>query len=164
MVERMWLKIAGLALAASILPLSACAQSSAQDAGPSGDVRAKMDAVRSDAKASALAAVSDAHRTKVQSIVDAFDADGSTLTVADASAQIDAVLTPEESSAVLAEQQKMRDAMRAALAGAPDGAGHHGGFGGGGGRRAPDAGRFLLQVDASPERFREAMRAERGNG
>jgi len=54
--------------------------------------------------------------------------------------------------------------MRAALAGAPDGAGHHGGFGGGGGRRAPDAGRFLLQVDASPERFREAMRAERGNG
>jgi hypothetical protein len=155
----MWLKIAGLALAASILPLTACAQSS-QDAGPSADVRAKMDAVRSDAKTSSFAALTDAHRAKVQSVVDAFDADGSTMTASDASAQIDALLTPQESSAVLAEQQKMRDAMRAAMAGAPQGG--HRGFGGGGRRNAPDAGRFLLQVDATPERYRAAMRAERG--
>jgi len=164
MVERMWLKIAGLALAATLLPLCAGAQPAPQDAGPSGDVRAKMDAVRADAKVSALGALSDAHRAKVQAVVDAFDADGSALSVTDASAQIDAVLTPDESSAVLAEQQKMRDAMRAAMAGAPQGFGHRGGPGGGGGRHAPDAGRFLLQVNATPERFRAAMRAERGNG
>jgi hypothetical protein len=162
----MWPKIAVFALAATLFPLCVCAQPSPQDAGPPADVQAKMDALRSDAKTSAFGALSDAHRAKVQSIVDAFDADGSTLGLPDASAQIDAVLTPQESSAVLAAQQKMRDAMRVAFAGG-QGSGRPGGFGrpggGHGARRAPDAGRFLLQVDASPDRYRAAMEAERGS-
>jgi len=160
----MWQKVVRLVLLASLFPLGASAQPSSQEMGPSSDIRAKLEAARSDAKTSALAALSDEHRAKVQSIVDAFDADGSTLGVADASAQIDAVLTPAESSALLAEQQKMRAAMAAAMNGSPGGFGHHGAPGSGrGGRFAPDAGRFLLQVDATPERFRAAARAERGN-
>jgi hypothetical protein len=126
-----------------------------------------MDAARGDAKTAAFAALSDAHRGQVQAIVDKFDADGSTLTLTDAASQIDAVLTPEESTAVLAQRQKLRDAMRAAYAGStPGGRGFGGGAAGRGGRsaRSADAGRFVLQVDAAPERFRDAMRAERGNG
>jgi hypothetical protein len=163
----MWPKIALLALAATLFPVCVSAQPSPQNGGPPDDMRAKMDALRADAKTSAFAALSDAHRAKVQSIVDAFDADGSTVGLGDASGQIDAVLTPQESSAVLAAQHKMRDAMRADFAGGP-GSGRPGGFGrpgggGHGGRRAPDAGRFLLQVDASPDRYRAQMEAERGS-
>jgi len=168
-VGAMWRKICILALAASLAPLVACAQSDPQDGGgPSGDARAKMDAARSDAKTAAFAALTDAHRTQVQAIVDKFDADGSTLTLTDAATQIDAVLTPQESAAVLAQRQKLRDAMRAAFAGSGAGGrgfGGGGGRGGGrGGRGAADAGRFVLQVDATPDRYRDAMHAERGNG
>ena len=167
----MWPKIGVLALAASLVPLVACTgQSNAQEGGgPSPEMQAKMDAVRSDAKTAAFAALSDPHRTAVQAIVDQFDADGSTLTLAAATQQIDALLTAQETAAMLAENQKMRDAMRAAFqsSGGPGGQGGPGGggrgFGGpGGGRRTPDAGRFILQVDALPDKYRAAIRAERG--
>jgi len=159
----MWLKFAAVALLATVLPLSACSQSSAQDNSGSSDMRAKMDSVRADAKTSAFGALSDDHKTKVQAIVDAFDADGSTVAISDASKQIDAVLTPEESAAVIAAQQKMREQMRAAMTANGGDAGEHHGGGGYGGHRTPDAGRFLLQVDATPDRYRAAMQAERGN-
>ena len=172
---RMWPKIGVLALAASLIPLVACtAQSNAQEGGgPSPEMQAKMDAVRGDAKTAAFADLSEAHRTQVQAIVDQFDADGSTLTLAAATQQIDALLTPQETTALLAQNQKMRDAMRAAFessgaAGGPGGPGGQRGPGGGrgfggpgGARRTPDAGRFLLQVDALPDKYRSAMRAER---
>jgi hypothetical protein len=158
----MWLKFAAIALLSCTLPLSVATLASAQNDGPSPDMQAKMQSVRADAKTSAFAALSDDHRAKVQAIVDAFDADNSTLAIADATKQIDAILTPSEAAAVLAAQQKMRDEMRAAMSanGAPGG-GEHRGFGGA--HRAPDAGRFLLQVDATPDRYRAAMEAERGN-
>jgi hypothetical protein len=161
----MWLKFAGIVLAAAVVPLGASAQTSAPDNGPPSDWRAKMDAVRADAKVGAFGALSDDHKAKVQAIVDAFDADGSTIAIADATKQIDTVLTAQESAAVLAAQQKMRDEMRAAMAASGDAGQHRPGGGGGGfgGRRAPDAGRFLLQVDATPDRYRAAMQAERGN-
>jgi hypothetical protein len=158
----MWPKLSMLALAASLIPVAALAQPApSQDGGgPSSDVRAKIDAVRNDAKTAALADLSDAHRAQVQAIVDKFDADGSTLTLADAASQIDGVLTPQESAAMLADNQKMRDAMRAAFT--SGGAGGPGGHGGrGGARGTPDAGRFLLQVDALPDKYRAAARAER---
>jgi hypothetical protein len=168
----MWPKIGVLALAASLVPLVACTgQSNAQEGGgASPEMRAKMDAVRTDAKTATFAALSDVHRTAVQAIVDQFDADGSTLTLSAATQQIDALLSPQETTAVLAQNQKMRDAMRAAFAssgggpgGGQGGPGGGRGFGGpGGGRRAPDAGRFILQVDALPDKYREAARAERG--
>jgi len=120
-----------------------------------------MDAARSDAKTAALASLDDAHRAQVQAIVDRFDADGSTLTLSDAAAQIDAVLTPQETSSLLAENQKLHDAMRAAFAGSGMAGGGAGGHRNGGGHRTPDAGRFLLQVDATPDRYRAAARAER---
>jgi hypothetical protein len=164
----MWPKITMLALVAGLLPLGAFAQSNDAGGGPPPDVAAKLDAARTDAKTASLAALGDDHRAKAQAIVDAFDATGSTLTIAAASSQIDAVLDKDESQAVLEQEQKMRDAMRAAFAdsGGPPGGGNGGrggGRGGFGGRRhAPDAGRFLLSVDATQDRYREAMRAERG--
>src|ERR1700722_3992852 len=115
----MWPKIGVLALAASLVPLVACTgQSNAQEGGggASPEMRAKMDAVRTDAKTATFAALSDAHRTAVQAIVDQFDADGSALTLSAATQQIDALLSPQETTAVLAQNQKMRDAMRAAFA------------------------------------------------
>jgi hypothetical protein len=160
----MWLKFAAIAFAVAAIPLSASAQPAASDNGAPSDWRAKMESVRAGAKADAFGALSDDHKAKVQAIVDAFDADGSTVAIGDATKQIDAVLTPQESAAVLAAQQKMRDQMRAAMAANGETGEHHGGGGfGGGGRRAPDAGRFLLQVDAMPDRYRAAMQAERGN-
>ena len=170
----MWSKSGQLATLAILIPLVACSQSSAQDAGASGDMRAKLSQVRSDAKTATMADLSDAHRSAVQAIVDKFDAGGSTLTLADATSQIDAILTPDESSKVLAERQKMRDAMHAIFvangaqtgAASPDGPGapapngtHRGDFAGDG--RAPDAGRVLLQMDATPSVYRAAARAAR---
>jgi Skp family chaperone for outer membrane proteins len=158
----MWLRFAAIALAAAIVPSGAFAQPAGPANGAPSDWRAQMEAVRADAKASAFGALSSDHKAKVQAIVDAFDADGATIAIADATKQIDAVLTPQEATAVLAAQQKMRDQMRAAMAANGDSGEHHGGRGFGG-RHAPDAGRFLLQVDAMPDRYRAAMEAERGN-
>jgi hypothetical protein len=178
----MWPKIGTLALVASLIPLGACAQSSSDGGGPSPEMKTQMDAARGAAKTASFAALSDDHRTKVQAIVDAFDATGSTMTIAAAAAQIDAVLGKDESTAVLGQEQKMHDAMRAAFAssgggpggggpggGGPGGGGPGGGGPGGGGpggfgrpRHAPDAGRFLLSVDATPDRYHDEMRAERG--
>jgi len=173
----MWSRIVCLALTAQLAPVAAFAQMPGGD-GPPPEIRAKLDAARAGARDAALASLSADHRTKVQAIVDGFDASGSTMTVTDAAAQIDAILTKDEATSVLAQQQPLREAMRSAFAdgGGPGGPGG-GGFGGPGGggrgpgggeghegrRRPADAGRFLLSVDASQERYRAAMEAERGS-
>lgn len=147
--------------AVAVLAATGLASAQTPSAAPTG-MRAQMQQARDAAKAASLNALSSDHQAKVQTIVTAFD-DG-TLDIATAGAQIDAVLTPDEATAVLAQQQTMRDAMRAAFAG-NGGSGRMGGRGmrgnGNGQARKPDAGQFLLSVAADPQKFRDAMRALR---
>jgi len=147
-----------LAAALAAMCLTGCARNQASDDGSaaSPEMRAQMQAARSAAKSASLAELSDDHRAKVEAVAQKFD-DGS-LELEDATTQIDAILSTSESQAVLAEQKKMRDALRAAAA-AGGGSGSRNGFGG---RRPPDAGRFLLSVLASPDKYREAIRRPSG--
>jgi hypothetical protein len=165
-----------LALAAT-MPLSACAQTAqaqSQD-GPPPAARAQMQQARDGAKTAALNDLSADHRTRVQSIVDAVN-NGTQTDLRAAATQIDAILSPTEQTAVLAERTKMMQAIRANMPqGGPNGAGPNGGPGPNGGgpgmnggpngrgdqagpngaRRANDAGRFLLQLAVSREKMRE---------
>jgi hypothetical protein len=118
-------------------------------------MRTKMQRIRLDAKTGTLNALSAAHRKVVLATAKQFD-DGA-ISIPEAANMIDANLTPQETSAVLAQQTKMRAAMREVFS--QDGASGVAGRGRGqAGSRAPDAGRFLLQVCASPEKWRAAMR------
>ncbi len=129
------------------------------------EMQAQLQTLRDTAKTTSFNALSADHRTKVQAIVTQFN--GGSVSMADAVTQIDAVLTPAESAAVLAAGQTMRDGMRKmysdanggspppARQGPPPGAG-----GGQGQRRAPDAGRILLQLAASPDALRAAMQQQ----
>ena len=137
--------------ALALLPLAACSQGAAQ---------AQMTQARTAAHDASFAALSADHKKTVQMIVDAFD-NGKVDILAGAQ-QIDAVLTPAEAQSVLAEQKKMRDAIRAAREQNGDAnGGGNGGAGGGYGRHAPDAGRFLITVSGSPDKVREAMQQAR---
>jgi hypothetical protein len=135
-----------LLAALALLPLTACAQSEAQS---------EMTQARTAAHDASFAALSADHRKTVQMTVDAFNA-GKVDMLAGAQ-QIDAVLSPDEAQAVLAEQKKMRDAMRAAREQNGGGGGGGGGYQGprNGQNRTPDAGRFLINVSASPDKLRE---------
>jgi len=154
-----------LALSLVLAPVAASAQPG-PGPGMTPELRAKFEQVRADAKANTLKALSADHQTKIQAIVDGFNA--GTTAPPDAVAQIDAVLTSDESKAVLDQEQKMRDAQVAlrppsadAAAGAPAGApGADRPRGDGMGRKA-DAGRYLLTLLASPDKLREAMKAMR---
>jgi len=156
------------------LPLAACAQqSSAADNGPSPEVRAQMQAARDTAKTAALNDLSAANRAKVQSIIDQVN-NGQQTDLKAAVQQIDAVLTPGETKAVLAERDKLNATMRANMPPRPDGAGPNGSpmngagpngappngpRGGFGGRGSNDAGRFLLSLGVSREKMRELRKA-----
>jgi hypothetical protein len=124
-------------------------------------LQAQMQTLRDTAKTNSFNALSADHRTKVQAIITQFD--NGSLAIADAVTQIDAVLTPDESTAVIAQGQALRDAMRKAFTDANGGSpppgrqGRPAGAGGQGQRRPPDAGRILLQVAASPDALRAAM-------
>jgi hypothetical protein len=156
--------IIGLVAAAVIAPLGAFAQ-------PSPEMRAKMEKIFTDAKTSANAALSADHRARVQAITDKVAA--GTLDRRAAADQIDAILTPEEKTAVIAVEQNVRAQFRAAMgapagapspgaappgggppvAGPPPGAGGPPGGGPpGAGRRTPDAGRFLVMLSRPPRR------------
>jgi hypothetical protein len=150
---------------------------------PPPDLRAQMQAMRAGARTQSFAALTPAHRAKVQAIVDQFDS-GAIGTPREAVQQIDAVLSPDESKAVVAIAVQMRANMRAAReaggatgsgpnggppnGGPPNGAPPNGGPpnggppvagpGGGPGARQPDAGRFLLMMAANPAKMRGAMR------
>jgi hypothetical protein len=175
----MKLSLPALALVvATGLPLAACAQqSNAAENGPSPEIRAQMQAARDSAKTSAFNALSAADRAKVQAVVDQVN-NGQLTDLRAAAQQIDAALTPAETTAVLAQRDKLMQTMRAnmprrdgAMGGpngpppnaAPNGAPNGGpnnadhprrGFGGG----MKDAGGFLLSLGVSREKMRELRR------
>lgn len=119
----------------------------------------QMQTLRDTAKTASFNALSADHRTKVQAIITQFN--NGSVSIRDAVTQIDAVLTPDETKAVLAAGQTMRDGIRqifeAANGGSPPPQRQGPPPGAGGQRRAPDAGRLLLQLGASPDALRAAM-------
>src|SRR5437588_673866 len=135
-----------LSLALFAAPVAAAAQGFP---GLTPEQQAEIQTLRDTAKTTSFNALSADHRTKVQAIITNFN--GGSVAIADAVTQIDAVLTPDESKAVIAAGQTMRDAMRKMYEdvnggspppgrqGPPPGAGQ-------GQRRPPDAGRVLLQL------------------
>jgi hypothetical protein len=158
------------------LPLAACAQqSNAAENGPSPEVRAQMQAARDSAKTAAFNALSAADRAKVQAIIDQVN-NGQQTDLRAAAQQIDAALTPAETTAVLAQRDKMMQTMRANMPPRPDGAmpGPNGPPPNGAAPNGPppnggannadrphrgmggmkDAGGFLLRLAVSPEKMR----------
>lgn len=160
------LSVLALAMAAAI-PLTACAQVNAQsNDGASSDVRAQVQQARDNAKTAAMNDLSPDHRAKVQAIIDKANNAQSMSELLDAAKQIDGVLTPSESKAVLGERDKMMQTMHAEMAqgggpgpgqGGPGGPGARNGgdHGGTGAAMRNDAGRFLLQLSMSREKMRE---------
>jgi hypothetical protein len=144
--------------AVAVLAATGLASAQTPSTAPTG-MRAQLQHARDDAKTASLNALSADHQAKVQTIVTAFD--NGTVDIATAATQIDSVLTPDEATAVLAQQQTMRDAMRAAIAGSGRTGGRGMRGGGSGHARKPDAGQFLLSVAADPHAVRDAMRALR---
>lgn len=160
------------ALLAASMPFAALAQgvpqaspAAAERPGLTDDMRAKVDAARTTARDAALAALSPAHRASVQSIVAAVTA-GTTTDVRAAATQIDALLTADESAAVLAQNAKLRDTLRTLVPQRPDGPppgaprerGPNGmSDGAGAAAHPPSAGLTLLRLSLS----REVMRLRR---
>lgn len=147
-----------ITLALLAVPVAASAQGFP---GMTPELQAQMQTLRDTAKTNSFNALSADHRTKVQAIITQFN--NGSLAMPDAVTQIDAVLAPAESAAVIAQGQAFRDAMRKAFSDANGGSpppapqGRPPGAGGQGPRRPPDAGRVLLQVAASPDALRAAM-------
>ena len=150
--------VLALTLLLCMAPVAAAAQGFP---GMTPEQQAQVQTLRDTAKTSSFNALSADHRTKVQAIVTQFNS--GSVSIADAVTQIDAVLTPDESKAVIAAGQTMRDGMRKMYEDANGGSpppgrqGRPPGAGGGQGRRRPDAGRILLQLAASPDALRAAM-------
>jgi hypothetical protein len=156
------LPILALALATG-LSLAACAQqtnAAENGSGASPEMRAQMQQARDNAKTAALNDLSAGDRAKVQAILDQVN-NGQQTDLRAAAQQIDAILSPDESKAVLGERDKMMAAIRANMpAGqAPGGAGGHP-QGAMGGHRMNDAGSFFLRVSISPEKMRALRQAQ----
>jgi hypothetical protein len=149
-----------LAFAAVLTPVAVSAQPIPPPGGPNGgpppEVRAKLEQIRADAKANALKAISADHQTKIQAIITSFEA--GSVTPKDAVQQIDGVLSPDETKALLDQEGKMREAQLAArppsdsASPAPQSPERP---------RQASAGRFLLTLLASREKLRDAMRGQR---
>jgi hypothetical protein len=159
-----------VALCASVcLPLVASAQQGPpgpMGAGgrpsPSPAMRAAMEQARAEAKTAAFAALTPAHAASVQAMLAQVTA--GTLDRRTAAQQIDALLTPAESTGVLAAAEKARSSMRAAMTGMappPPGAAAPppGGLppGGRGMFGPPSAGRALVMLSLSPPGRRYTM-------
>ena len=171
------LPVLALALAAG-LPLAACAQqSNAAENGPPPAIHAQMQQARDNAKTAAFNDLTPADRAKVQAIINQVN-NGQLTDLRAAAQQIDAALTPAETTAVLGERDKMMAAIRANMPARPDnnmGPGPNGAppngaapngerpRGAWGGRGAKSAGRFLLQLGVSPEKMRELRRSQMQN-
>ena len=159
------------ALVASALPLSALAQAGPPPGGPPPEMRAQMQQMHEAARTAAFGALTPAHRAQVQSIVDGVN-NGTTTDLRAAAQQIDAILTPQESTAVLdalaKSREQMRDQMRAQWQQAhPDASPrpereHENGGPNGETRRKPDAGFSLLMTGVSPDRMRAIRQAGGG--
>jgi polyhydroxyalkanoate synthesis regulator phasin len=130
------------AIVAAALPLAALAQMDPAG-GPPPEMRAQMMQMHEQAKTQAYNDLSPAHRAQVQTIVDKVNA--GSLAPNDATAQIDALLTPAETTAVLATAKSMHDKMRqmmmqsGGMQGPPPGGPMHE-------HRTADAGRFFLML------------------
>ena len=153
------LSIPAVALVA-LLPLAAAAADPAPGpgGGPPPEMRAQFEKNRAAAKTAAFAALGADHRAQVQAIVDRVNA-GTLTDPVDATKQIDAILTPDETKAVLAERDKLAATMHPDHMGAPPPGGPPPGMHG---PANVDAGHFLLRVSVTPERARELMRAMHG--
>ncbi len=130
--------LAAGAFAALLSPVAALAQMAPGD-GPPPEVRAQFEQARSQAQTATMSDLSPEHRAKVQAIL--AQVQSGSLDRRAASSQIDSLLSPAESQAVLGEAQKMRDAMRKAAANAQQ-TDHM--------NRKPDAGRVLLMLNLAP--------------
>jgi hypothetical protein len=149
------------------LPLAACAQQSG-NAAENGPPPALIQA-RAAAKTAAFNDLSASDRAKVQAIIDQVN-NGQLTDLRGAASQIDAILSPAETKAVLAERTKMMESFRANMPARPDGAGPggpgpnggppNGAPGDGGHRGGNHAGRFLLQLGVSPDKMRELRQAQ----
>jgi hypothetical protein len=173
---KMKVSLLALGLAAAI-PLAAAADPApGSAAGPgSPEMRAQFERVRTETRTAVFAGLSADHRAQVQAIVDKVNA-GTLTDPLDAAKQIDAVLTPDETKAVLAERAKLVGSMHGGAPGgaapAPGGAAPGGPPPGGQPPGAPppavagaqpvSAGRFILRVSIAPERLHDMMRAMRG--
>ncbi len=124
-------------LAAMLSPLAVLAQGA-----PPPEMRAQMEQLRTQYKTAVLNGLSADHRAKVQAIL--AQVQSGSLDPRDASGQIDAILSPAETQAVLGEAQKLHEAMQKAMEQAQ--AQHHRGMGG----HKPDAGRFLMMLSMPP--------------
>ena len=106
-------------LLATGIPLAACAEQSGNAAG--GPPPAIVQA-RAAAKTAAFNDLSGTDRAKVQAIIDQVN-NGQLTDIRSAVQQIDAIVTPSESAAVLAERTKMMETIRANMPAPPDGSG-----------------------------------------
>jgi hypothetical protein len=144
-------------LAATGLPLAACAQQSG-NAAENGPPPALLQA-RAAAKTAAFNDLSGTDRAKVQAIIDQVN-NGQLTDLRGAASQIDAILSPAETTAVLAERTKMMQSLRANMPARPEGAQGNGAQGNGAHRGGNHAGRFLLQLGVTPEKMRELRQAQ----
>jgi hypothetical protein len=138
------------ALATALVPAAAAAQTPPPGGGPPPN-RGQLEEFRAAAKGNALKALSADHQAKIQAIVNSVA--GGTLPMKDGAKEIDAILTPDESKAILAQAQKIRDMMLAMRGSNPNPNPPPPGQG-----QPANAGRFLLRLLLSPEQ----MRALRG--
>lgn len=132
---------------ALVSPVAALAQMAPPDgppAPPPPELRAQFDQARTQAKTAAMNDLSADHRAKVQAIL--AQVQNGSLDPRDAGTQIDAILSPGESQAVLGEAKKMHDAIHKAVQNAGPPRGHM--------NRKPDAGRFLLMLNLNPPPMR----------
>lgn len=149
-----------LLMAAALVPFAAVptmAQTPPDSYGPPPAVRAQLEQIRATYKTNAFNALSQAHRTQVDAILSQVNA--GTLDRRTAAQQIDQLLSPNESQAILTQGKSMREAMRKVFEanapqdgaqqpmGPPPGAqGQPGPNGEQHVRRAPDAGRMLIML------------------
>lgn len=134
--------LAGVVMAL-VSPVAALAQAAPPDGPPQGpppEMRAQFEQARDQAKTAAMNDLSADHRAKVQAII--AQVQSGSLDPRDAGTQIDGILSPSESQAVLGEAQKLRDAMHKAMqnAGPPRNHMNH----------KPDAGRILMMLNLGP--------------
>jgi hypothetical protein len=139
-------------LLATGLPLAACAQQSG-NAAESGPPPAVLQA-RAAAKTAAFNDLNGTDRARVQAIIDQVN-NGQLTDLRGAASQIDAILSPAETTAVLAERTKLQQTIRANMPARADGTPGTGSHRGG-----THAGRFLLQLGVSPEKMRELRQAQ----
>jgi hypothetical protein len=151
----------GVALA---VPFAATAQTAPNPAMTmSPDQMAKSNQIRVDARVAAMKAISPAHASAVQGIVDQLNA--GKVEPRAAVTQIDAVLSPEEVSAVVAIGTKMRADNRAIMqplnANPPTAAPSEQRGEGLGRGRPVDAGQVLLSVMLTPAQMQAVNAAMR---